>query len=141
MTDRRLVLIRHAKAEATGSSDSVRALAARGRRDAPAIGRWLAAQGIAFVVADHDDIGPVGDDGPEAVGEYVAQVREATARLMRGAKQRRIALFIVGHVTKDGTLAGRDVVHDRRRVSRRCCSNRAMPPSPSAWMRLTRRLR
>ena len=46
MTDRRLVLIRHAKAEATGSSDSARALAARGRRDAPAIGRWLAAQGI-----------------------------------------------------------------------------------------------
>ena len=46
MTGRRLVLIRHAKAEAMGSSDSVRALAARGRQDAPAVGRWLKAQGI-----------------------------------------------------------------------------------------------
>ena len=46
MTGRRLVLIRHAKAEATGSSDSARALAARGRQDAPAVGRWLAEQGI-----------------------------------------------------------------------------------------------
>jgi DNA repair protein RadA/Sms len=36
----------------------------------------------------------------------VAQVREATARLMRVAKQRRVAMFIVGHVTKDGSLAG-----------------------------------
>jgi DNA repair protein RadA/Sms len=36
----------------------------------------------------------------------VAQVREATSRLMRTAKQRRVAMFIVGHVTKDGTLAG-----------------------------------
>src|SRR5205823_11126445 len=36
----------------------------------------------------------------------VAQVREVTARLMRVAKQRRIALLLVGHVTKDGSLAG-----------------------------------
>lgn len=42
MKDRRLVLIRHAKAEAMGGSDSARRLAARGRHDAPAIGRWLA---------------------------------------------------------------------------------------------------
>ena len=36
------MLIRHAKAEATASSDSARKLAARGRRDAAAVGRWLA---------------------------------------------------------------------------------------------------
>ena len=36
----------------------------------------------------------------------VAQVREATARLLRVAKERRIACFLVGHVTKDGTVAG-----------------------------------
>ncbi len=36
----------------------------------------------------------------------VAQVREATARLLRVAKERRIACFLVGHVTKDGSVAG-----------------------------------
>jgi phosphohistidine phosphatase len=46
MSSRRLVLIRHAKAEALGSSDAARTLAARGQRDAAAVGRWLAEQGI-----------------------------------------------------------------------------------------------
>ncbi|MFN2470950.1 MAG: DNA repair protein RadA [Gaiellaceae bacterium] len=36
----------------------------------------------------------------------VAQVREAAARLMRVAKSTGIALFLVGHVTKDGSVAG-----------------------------------
>ncbi len=36
----------------------------------------------------------------------VAQVREAAARLLRLAKEERIALFLVGHVTKDGAVAG-----------------------------------
>jgi len=36
----------------------------------------------------------------------VAQVRESTAQLVRFAKQQGIALFVVGHVTKDGALAG-----------------------------------
>jgi DNA repair protein RadA/Sms len=36
----------------------------------------------------------------------VAQVREATGRLLRLAKERRIAVFLVGHVTKDGAVAG-----------------------------------
>jgi len=36
----------------------------------------------------------------------VAQVREATGRLLRVAKECRIALFLVGHVTKDGSVAG-----------------------------------
>ncbi|WP_297527437.1 DNA repair protein RadA [Thiohalobacter sp.] len=36
----------------------------------------------------------------------VAQVREAAARLVRFAKQSQTALFLVGHVTKEGTLAG-----------------------------------
>jgi DNA repair protein RadA/Sms len=36
----------------------------------------------------------------------VAQVREAAARLLRLAKERRIAVFLVGHVTKDGAVAG-----------------------------------
>ncbi|HSP00753.1 MAG TPA: DNA repair protein RadA [Thioalkalivibrio sp.] len=36
----------------------------------------------------------------------VAQVRESAAQLVRFAKQTGIALFIVGHVTKEGQLAG-----------------------------------
>ena len=36
----------------------------------------------------------------------VAQVREATGRLLRLAKEERIAIFLVGHVTKDGAVAG-----------------------------------
>ncbi len=36
----------------------------------------------------------------------VSQVREVTAHLMRLAKQMNIATFIVGHVTKDGAIAG-----------------------------------
>ncbi|WP_019244350.1 MULTISPECIES: DNA repair protein RadA [Bacillus] len=36
----------------------------------------------------------------------VSQVRECTASLMRIAKTRGIAIFIVGHVTKEGNIAG-----------------------------------
>ena len=38
---RRLVVMRHAKAEPTAPSDHGRALADRGRRDAEQVGRWL----------------------------------------------------------------------------------------------------
>src|SRR5437764_3044778 len=36
----------------------------------------------------------------------VAQVREAASRLLRVAKENGVAVFLVGHVTKDGTVAG-----------------------------------
>jgi DNA repair protein RadA/Sms len=36
----------------------------------------------------------------------VGQVREAAARLMRVAKELQVATFLVGHVTKDGSVAG-----------------------------------
>src|SRR5436309_1332110 len=36
----------------------------------------------------------------------VAQVREAAARLMRAAKENGVATILVGHVTKDGSVAG-----------------------------------
>jgi DNA repair protein RadA/Sms len=36
----------------------------------------------------------------------VSQVRECTGRLMRVAKTKGVATFIVGHVTKDGAIAG-----------------------------------
>lgn len=47
----------------------------------------------------------VTDDVDSAPGS-VSQVKEVTARLMMMAKQMGIAIFIVGHVTKEGTVAG-----------------------------------
>ena len=44
---RRLVVMRHAKAEQDGPTDFERPLADRGRRDAAAAGSWLAEQGLA----------------------------------------------------------------------------------------------
>lgn len=46
---------------------------------------------------------------PSAPGG-VSQIRECTAQLVRYAKQSNTALFIVGHVTKEGTLAGPKVL-------------------------------
>ncbi|QJR82105.1 DNA repair protein RadA [Alteromonas pelagimontana] len=40
----------------------------------------------------------------------VSQVRESAAYLTRFAKQNHIAMFLVGHVTKDGNLAGPKVL-------------------------------
>ena len=45
------------------------------------------------------------DDLPSAPGA-VAQVRESAAQLVRYAKQTQTTIFLVGHVTKEGTLAG-----------------------------------
>ncbi|WP_415954084.1 SixA phosphatase family protein [Streptomyces sp. KLOTTS4A1] len=50
-TPRRLVLLRHAKADWPQISDHERPLAERGRKDAPAVGRRLAESGIAFDLA------------------------------------------------------------------------------------------
>jgi DNA repair protein RadA/Sms len=44
-------------------------------------------------------------DLPSAPGS-VSQVRESASRLVELCKQRAIPLFLIGHVTKEGTLAG-----------------------------------
>ena len=40
----------------------------------------------------------------------VSQVRDCTAALIRAAKERGIAMFLVGHVTKEGLIAGPKVL-------------------------------
>ncbi len=45
------------------------------------------------------------DEITSAAGS-VSQVRECTARLMQWAKPRNIPVLIIGHVTKEGTIAG-----------------------------------
>lgn len=53
-----------------------------------------------------DSIQTMYSDTITSVPGSVSQVREVTAHLMRLAKQLNIATFIVGHVTKDGSIAG-----------------------------------
>ncbi len=53
-----------------------------------------------------DSIQTMYDDAISSVPGSVSQVREVTARLMNIAKSRGISTIVVGHVTKDGTIAG-----------------------------------
>ncbi len=53
-----------------------------------------------------DSIQTLYDPGVTSAPGSVSQVRECTARLMRLAKADNIPTFIVGHVTKDGAIAG-----------------------------------
>jgi DNA repair protein RadA/Sms len=57
-----------------------------------------------------DSIQVVHCDEMNAAPGGVSQVRESAARFTRFAKAANTALFLVGHVTKDGTLAGPKVL-------------------------------
>lgn len=48
----------------------------------------------------------VHDGASSGIAGSVSQIRENTATLMHLAKANNIAIFIVGHVTKEGTIAG-----------------------------------
>ena len=48
-------------------------------------------------------------DLPSAPGS-VAQLRECVARIVQFAKQREVSVFLIGHVTKEGAIAGPRVV-------------------------------
>ncbi|HXC79917.1 MAG TPA: DNA repair protein RadA [Candidatus Acidoferrum sp.] len=53
-----------------------------------------------------DSIQTVTDAGFEGSAGSVTQVRESAARLMRLAKEVGVPIFLVGHVTKEGAIAG-----------------------------------
>ncbi len=53
-----------------------------------------------------DSIQTVSNPDLQSAPGSVGQVRECTARLMNLAKTRGVPVFIVGHVTKEGTVAG-----------------------------------
>jgi DNA repair protein RadA/Sms len=53
-----------------------------------------------------DSIQTVTDAGFEGSAGSVTQVRESAARLMRLAKELGTPIFLVGHVTKEGAIAG-----------------------------------
>jgi len=61
---------------------------------------------VSPVAAVVDSIQTVHNSELGSVPGSVSQVRECTAQLMRLAKTKGISIFLVGHVTKDGSLAG-----------------------------------
>ena len=53
-----------------------------------------------------DSIQTIEASNVEAAPGTISQVREVTARMLQIAKHSNVAVFIVGHVTKEGTVAG-----------------------------------
>ncbi len=53
-----------------------------------------------------DSIQTVSVDEISSAAGSVSQVRECTARLMQWGKSRHVPVFIIGHVTKEGAIAG-----------------------------------
>lgn len=68
----------------------------------------LAATGARVLVIDSIQT-MVNEDLASAPGS-VAQLRECVGRVVQFAKQREIAVFLIGHVTKEGAIAGPRVV-------------------------------
>jgi DNA repair protein RadA/Sms len=80
-------------------------------------GLWLASETSLPAIVGHldavrpavvviDSIQTIAEPALGSAPGSVAQVRECAARLVREAKARRMAVVLVGHVTKDGGLAG-----------------------------------
>jgi len=65
-----------------------------------------AAQSSGCKVLVVDSIQTVYTDALESAPGGVSQIRECAARLVRFAKQTQCAVILVGHVTKEGALAG-----------------------------------
>ena len=59
-----------------------------------------------YEVAIIDSIQTIYSDKLTSAPGSVSQVREITFELMRKAKESQIAMFIIGHITKDGSIAG-----------------------------------
>jgi DNA repair protein RadA/Sms len=53
-----------------------------------------------------DSIQTMATDDLNGLAGSVGQVRECASRLLKKAKQENVPLFLVGHVTKEGTVAG-----------------------------------
>ncbi len=53
-----------------------------------------------------DSIQTIYSDSITSAPGSVSQVREITFELMRKAKENNIAIFIIGHITKEGSIAG-----------------------------------
>ncbi len=57
-----------------------------------------------------DSIQTIASDALEASAGSVSQVRECAARLLKYAKESDVPVLLIGHITKDGSLAGPKVL-------------------------------
>ena len=53
-----------------------------------------------------DSIQTIYSNNVDALPGSVSQIREAASTLMNIAKEKNIAIFLIGHITKDGSIAG-----------------------------------
>ncbi|MCR5135547.1 MAG: DNA repair protein RadA [Oscillospiraceae bacterium] len=53
-----------------------------------------------------DSVQTVSDSSVQSTPGSVSQIRECTMRILRITKEKSLTVFLIGHVTKDGTLAG-----------------------------------
>ncbi|MDP8978667.1 MAG: DNA repair protein RadA [Actinomycetota bacterium] len=90
------------RAQRLGAVDERLLLA--GETDVGALLALVEAHGPDILVVD--SIQAVSDQGVAGTTGGVAQVRECAQRIARAAKRRGMATMLVGHVTKDGSLAG-----------------------------------
>ncbi len=63
-----------------------------------------AERGVALLIVD--SIQTVQSERLDAAAGAVSQLKECAAELVRFAKRRATAVFLIGHVTKDGSIAG-----------------------------------
>ncbi len=57
-----------------------------------------------------DSIQTIASDDLESVAGSVSQVRECASRLLKYAKESSVPIMLIGHITKDGNLAGPKVL-------------------------------
>ncbi len=106
---RRLVVMRHSKAEPTAPTDHERPLARRGRDDAEAAGRWLREQGITPDVALVSDAartrqtwervaaGAGWDLAPGLSAPLYAAGADSAFDLLRAVGPDTLTLVVIGH--------------------------------------------
>ena len=76
----------------------------------------LAETDINNILACVDDLGPdiviidsvqtISDPEVSSAPGSISQVRECTMRIMRATKEKSLTVFVVGHITKEGSIAG-----------------------------------
>ena len=57
-----------------------------------------------------DSIQTISDDSKDSTPGSITQVRDCTIQIMRIAKEKNITVFIVGHINKEGSIAGPKVL-------------------------------
>jgi DNA repair protein RadA/Sms len=101
----------------TGEESAAQVRLRAGRTDALADELFLAAETDLGTVLGHveevrpsllvvDSVQTIGTAEADGSPGGVTQIREVTAALIRVAKQRDMAVILIGHVTKDGNIAG-----------------------------------